>query len=148
MREENPMIRGSCLCGAIRYEADAQPLAAWCCHCQRCRKARGSAFAPNLFVPIDSLRFVAGEEHIRSYKVPEAERFTHVFCEHCGSSLPFRNVARGVAVIPMGSLDDDPGLAPQAHIFVGSKASWHAIRDDLPQYEAYVTAPSPSPSPS
>jgi hypothetical protein len=42
-------------------------------------------------------------------------------------------------VIPAGSLDDDPGMRPEMHIFVGSKADWHEITDDLPQHEAYPT---------
>ena len=69
---------------------------------------------------------------------PDAERFEHAFCEVCGSSLPTRNTARGVAVIPMGSLDTDPGLTPQAHIFVSSKASWFEIRDALAQYDRHT----------
>ncbi|MCH7866225.1 MAG: GFA family protein [Myxococcales bacterium] len=128
------MILGSCLCGAIRYELTQEPVWAHNCHCQRCRKIRGSAFASNLFVPLESFRYTQGEELLRSYKLPEAERFTHVFCDECGSSLPFRNEARGLAVIPMGSLDDDPGHTPQAHIFVGSKATWFTITDQLPQH--------------
>lgn len=127
-------LRGSCLCGAVRYLL-SQP-ANWShhCHCSRCRKATGAAFASNLFVPVDALRFTEGEQHLRSFKPPDAERFTHVFCEICGSTLPFRNEVRGLAVVPMGSLDDDPQIKPQAHIFVGSRASWHTISDELPQH--------------
>ncbi len=127
------MISGSCLCGEIRYELTQEPVWAHNCHCQRCRKVRGSAFASNLFVPLDALRYLCGEESLQSYKLPEAERFTHVFCRQCGSSLPFRNEARGTVVVPMGSLDDDPGHPPDAHIYVGSKAPWFTITDSLPQ---------------
>jgi len=132
------VISGSCLCGAIRYEISSEPLWAHNCHCRRCRKIRGSAFASNLFVRIESLRYTRGEERLRSYKLPEAERFTHTFCSDCGSSLPFRNEARGLAVVPMGSLDDDPKLAPAAHIFVGSMAPWFAITDSLPRHPAQL----------
>jgi hypothetical protein len=133
MRERE--VTGSCLCGAVLYVITGELDWAHNCHCQRCRKIRGSAFASNLFVPLDHFRYTQGEEYLRSYKLPEAERFTHVFCERCGSSLPFLNAARGRAVIPMGSLDIDPGITPTAHIFVGSKAPWHAITDTLPQHE-------------
>lgn len=129
------MIKGSCLCGDVRYELTGKPLRAHYCHCQRCRKIRGSAFASNLFLPLDAIRYTQGEALLRSYKPPEAERFTHVFCPKCGSSLPFSNEARGVVVVPMGSLDDDPRHSPEAHIFVGSKAPWFTITDDLPQHE-------------
>ena len=128
------MIRGSCLCGEIRYELTREPMWAHHCHCQRCRKIRGSAFASNLFVPLEAIHYSQGEEHLQTYKLPEAERFTHVFCKICGSSLPFRNEVRGVVVVPMGSLDDDPGYPPRAHIFVDSKAPWFTITDSLPQH--------------
>jgi hypothetical protein len=127
-------ITGSCLCGAVGYELTQDPPWAHNCHCSRCRKTRGTAFASNLFVPIDGFRFTRGEDLLLSYKPPEAERFTHVFCRQCGSSLPWLNQARGIAVVPMGSLDDDPGIVPHAHIFVDSRASWFTITDDLPQH--------------
>ena len=127
-------ITGSCLCGGVRYEITANPAWAHNCHCSRCRKIRGSAFASNLFVPLEAFRYTQGEELLRSYKLPEAARFTHVFCGVCGSSLPFPNTARGFAVVPMGSLDDDPRHPPDAHIFVDSKAPWFTITDALPRY--------------
>ena len=45
------------------------------------------------------------------------------------------------AIIPMGSLDDDPGIRPMRHIFVGSKAPWLAISDALPQFAERPTEP-------
>jgi hypothetical protein len=129
------MIKGSCLCGAIRFELTEAPIRAHNCHCQRCRKSCGTAFASNLFVGLEAIRFTAGEDLMKSFKLPEAERFTHVFCRECGSSLPFLNKARGAVVVPMGCLDDDPGYSPESHIFVGSKAPWFTITDDLPQHE-------------
>ena len=126
-------VTGSCLCGAVRYELTETPAWAHNCHCSRCRKTRGAAFASNLFVPLGGFRFIAGEDQVRSYKPPEAERFTHAFCVHCGSSLPWRNESRGIVVVPMGGLDDDPGITPHAHIFVASKAPWYTITDDLTQ---------------
>lgn len=128
------LTTGSCLCGAVRYELTEQPAWAHSCHCSRCRKAGGAAFASNLFVPLDSVRFTRGEEQLRSYKVPEAERFTNVFCQICGSPLPFRNEDRGLSGVPMGSLDRDPGVSPRAQIFVDSKAPWFMITDDVPQH--------------
>ena len=126
-------VRGSCLCGAVAYELSGEGLMARHCHCSRCRKARGAAHASNLFAPLDGLRFTRGEDRLASYKVPEAERFTQVFCRTCGSPLPCPQPARGAAVVPMGSLDGDPGVRPSRHIFVASKAPWYAIADDLPR---------------
>ena len=127
-------VKGSCLCGAVAYEYRGEPVRAHNCHCKRCRKIRGTPFAANLFVPVEAFRFTRGESEVRSYKLPEAARFTHAFCGICGSSLPVAFPSRGVAVIPMGSLDDDPGLTPERHIFVDSKAPWETITDALPQH--------------
>jgi len=135
-------MKGSCLCGAVRFELDARPVWAHNCHCQRCRKIRGAAFASNLFVPLDALRYTRGEDLVESYRLPAAERFTHCFCRTCGSSLPFRNVARGTVVVPMGSLDDDPEFEPKAHIFVDSKAPWFTITDSLPQHSEQRPLPA------
>ncbi len=68
--------------------------------------------------------------------MPEAERFGVCFCRVCGSILP-RVGADPIVGIPAGALDDDPGGRPRLHFFVGSKAPWYEIRDDLPQFESY-----------
>ena len=129
--------RGSCLCGGVTYVVEGQPLRCHNCHCSRCRKGRSAAHASNLFTPVDGVRFTRGADLLVSYKLPEAQRFTQTFCRTCGSLLPRIDQSRGIAVIPMGSLDDDPGFRPQSHIFVGSKAPWYAIADNLPQYAQY-----------
>lgn len=56
-----------------------------------------------------------------------------MFCDRCGSTLPWRNERRGIAVVPMGSLDSPPGMTPRANIYVESMADWFVITDDLPQ---------------
>lgn len=87
-------------------------------------------------VPIDGVRFVRGENELTTFKPEDALRFKHVFCKTCGSSMPNLDRDRGWAVVPMGSLDDPPPAFMAQHIFVGSKAPWDEITDDLPQHEA------------
>ncbi|MEA2625511.1 MAG: hypothetical protein QOD06_1556 [Candidatus Binatota bacterium] len=132
-------VRGSCLCGGVAYEIDA-PISGPIinCHCSRCRKGRAAAHASNLFVDPARFRWLRGEDQLSSYKVPDAERFTQVFCRTCGSPVPRMHAGgtRPVA-IPAGSLDDDPGIREEMHIFVGSKAPWYEIADALPQHETY-----------
>lgn len=130
-------LAGSCLCGAVAYVGTGEPLRAWSCHCTRCRKARGAAHASNLFGPLAGIRFTRGEERLASYKVPEALRFMQVFCRTCGSPMPRLDPERDLAVIPMGSLDGDPGVRPSRHIFVASRAPWYEIPDDLPRHAEY-----------
>jgi hypothetical protein len=83
---------------------------------------------------------VQGEDLLMAYKVPEARYFTTVFCRRCGSKMPRIDRERGIAIVPMGAFDDDPGIRPQCHIFVGSKAPWYDITDDLLQHEAAAPA--------
>ena len=128
------MVRGSCLCGEVGYEIEGPFAAFRHCHCSRCRKARGAAHASNLFVAADRFRWTRGEDRLDAFKVPDARFFTHTFCRTCGSSLPRVDPDRGIAVVPAGTLDDDPGVRPTEHIFVGSKAPWFEIADDLPRY--------------
>ncbi len=126
--------RGSCLCGAVSYLAEGQPTRCYNCHCSRCRKTHSAAHSSTLVTSADSVRFTRGHDLLAAYKVPEARHFTHVFCRLCGSSMPNIDRNRGLAVVPMGGLDDDPGIRPQAHIYVASKPPWYDIADALPQH--------------
>lgn len=133
-------IHGSCLCGRVAFVIDQPPLFARFCHCGRCRRARSAAASVNLAVPIGAVHVTRGADAMVRYKVPDAERYTQVFCGTCGSPLPADIPARNMTVVPMGSLDTDPGIRPQCHIFVASKAPWDVIADGLPQYDEYPPA--------
>jgi len=128
--------RGSCLCGTVTYIVTSPPQRSVNCHCSRCRRARSAAFGSMLFAPV---RYTRGEDLLATYTLPGARRYSYAFCRVCGSGMPRPNPSGGVTGIQMGSLDDDPGMRPQAHIFVGSKAPWYEIADDLPQYAEYLT---------
>ncbi|NKB56240.1 MAG: hypothetical protein GKS00_07885 [Alphaproteobacteria bacterium] len=129
------ILRGSCLCGGVAYEATTPLLAVHNCHCTRCRKARAAAHTTNGFVATENLRFLRGDELLTRYKVPEAQFFTQAFCKTCGSGMPNRDPARPRVAIPFGTLDDDPGRGAEDHIFCAFKAPWYDIADDLPQHD-------------
>jgi hypothetical protein len=133
-RDAAGSIRGSCLCGGVGFVITEPPALARFCHCSRCRKARAAPFASNLFVPESGIRFTRGASQLVSYKIPDALRFTQCFCVVCGGKLPRIDPERKLAVVPMGALDDDPGVRPREHIFVGSKAAWDEITDGLEQH--------------
>lgn len=127
-------ISGSCLCGGVAFEIVVAPIRVALCHCSRCRKVRGTAHATNMVTALDGVRFLRGAELLTSFKAPDAQHFTHAFCRVCGSSMPRLDDGRNIAIVPMGSLDDDPGVRPQFHIWVSSKAPWDEITDGLPQF--------------
>ena len=130
--------RGSCNCSAVAFEYEGTPSLCRNCHCGRCRKARSAAHASNLGVKLAQLRFTRGEDRLALYKVPEARFFAQAFCSTCGAKLPRIDPSRDLAVVPMGALDDDPGVRPAEHIFVASKAPWFEIVDALPQHAEYA----------
>jgi hypothetical protein len=134
-----PSFRGSCLCGSVQYEISGEPKKFYHCHCRRCRKASGTGHASNLLIKPGAIKWNRGEELIKSYKVPEAKRFTNCFCSVCGGRVPRYVKETDFIVIPAGSLDNDPTIRPQARIFWGSRASWSCGGDGLPVHSEYPT---------
>ena len=130
-------LRGSCLCGAVRYQAVGVAQRFLHCHCSRCRKATGTGHASNLFMQPGTLQYLRGQENMRSFKLPEALRFTNSFCVVCGSRLPRQASGSDVVMIPAGSLDDEPPIRAQARIFDASRAPWSCAGDDLPVHAQY-----------
>ena len=129
------MIRGSCLCGGIRFEATQVPMIVFC-HCSKCRKAGGGAFDAAATVPSKDLRFDAGEDLIQIFESSPGVR--RAFCRVCGSRAPSASRDGSSYFVPAGLLDDDPGVKPALHIFVASKAPWWEIDDDLPKFDTWV----------
>jgi hypothetical protein len=129
------MIQGRCLCGTVRYEIDGPVANLLHCHCSMCRKHHGTPFATWAAAPLAGFRFTAGEDAVERYA--SSAGFHRSFCRHCGSVAPEANAAAGLAICPAGNLEGDLGIEPQLHMFVGSKAPWYRITDDLPQYDEY-----------
>lgn len=131
-------LRGSCLCGAVHFTATGEGRRFYHCHCSRCRKASGTGHASNLFLK-GALSWDRGEDRVVNYKLPDADRFTNSFCVTCGARVPRFVEAFGMVFIPAGSLDDDPGIEPQARIFIGSRAAWSCGAAELPEFAEYPT---------
>lgn len=124
------------MCGGVQYEISGPLEEMHHCHCSRCRKAHGAAFSTFGRTTKDNFRFVAGEQNVRHFR--SSAPVQRSFCHECGSSLLFRFDPLPEALwVAVGTFDDDPGMRPEAHIFVGSRAPWHTIADELPQFEEY-----------
>ncbi len=130
------MLSGSCLCGEVRFIATGETQRFYHCHCKRCRKASGTGHASNLFLK-GTLSWEGGEDLVKSYKLPEAERFTNTFCGTCGGRVPRFVESLDIVFIPAGSLDVEPDLAPQARIFTGSGTDWSCDEAGLPGFSEY-----------
>lgn len=127
------MHRGSCLCGAVSYEITGELGDAYFCHCQRCRKASGSAYASNARIRPEQFKIVSGADLLKSY-FSEQSGLSRKFCGNCGSPLVSERTNPAVLAVRLGTLDTPLAKRPKAHIFVASKAQWDEIADDLPQF--------------
>lgn len=129
------MIRGSCLCGGVKFEISLIGGPFELCHCKRCRKASGSAYRAGLLVQGKDFHLIDGKKLIKTFDAPIVEAppaYRHCFCGHCGCPVP--NPAHGDSwFVPAGLLDDDPKVRPDKHIYVELKAPWDTITDQLPQ---------------
>ncbi|ANG64231.1 hypothetical protein A8C75_18290 [Marinobacterium aestuarii] len=129
--------QGRCLCGAVRYRIDGPFRRFLMCHCSRCRHATGSSHASNLFCKPDQLQWLDGTEQVQHFRLNEAERFARSFCRTCGAPVPHVSADGRYVLVPAGSLDDEPGIMPEAHIFCASRAAWDTSTETLPQFDDY-----------
>jgi hypothetical protein len=131
------ILAGECYCRAVGYTVADEFAYAMNCHCSNCRRTTGAAFKPFAGIARDKLSVIRGADKLKTYG-DEANHDAH--CGRCGSLL-YSVVRDGAFVhVAMGTLVDDPSIRPTAHIFVGSKAPWFVITDDLPQYQEHVRA--------
>jgi hypothetical protein len=124
---------GGCLCGAVRFRCEGEPLNVRICHCRTCQKAMGSPFyARALFDP----RALTVEGETASY--PSSEAIQRVFCKTCSTRL-FSRRTNGTAVgVALATFDDRNAFAPTEHIWVSEKIAWVRLDDGLPQYPETV----------
>ena len=127
------MIKGSCLCGDVKFEISGEPDSLSYCHCSRCRKAAG-VFSAVLIGKLDDLRVTEGLDQIAKFRAGPDAKFERCFCKKCGTSLGDMS-AGDIYVIAASALDDDPGIRPSLHIHTASKPDWVEIADDLKNFE-------------
>ena len=128
-------IRGGCLCGAVRYESQAEPAMIAVCHCATCQKNTGSAFSLNLGIPQDSVT-INGDTLVtyEDRSGASGKTFYRSFCSRCGSPISGKGDAyAGLVFIKAGTLDDSSWLKPDAHIWCSEKQPWFAIEEGIPQ---------------
>lgn len=130
-------LKGSCLCGSVSYEITGDAGQFWHCHCERCRKATGTGHASNILMTPNSVKWISGNDLLNYYKVPEAKRFATVFCSICGSLMPRVAPDESFALVPAGTLDNDPGVRPEGRIFQDSRAPWSCDTSELACHETF-----------
>lgn len=127
---------GSCLCGDVTFAVKGEPARWFMCHCSRCRRGRSAAHGSNAFYPPSQFSWRGGRAQVRTYRLPEAQRFAVSFCERCGGGAPLEREGAPFVLVPMGLVDGDPGARPQAHIFAADNAPWYPFADGIARFDA------------
>jgi hypothetical protein len=117
------MLTGSCLCGAVAYEVDAEVKRIVHCHCQTCRKTHGTAFSSVTAVPRDKFRWTRGAELLDAIESSPG-KFRR-FCSKCGSHIQADRPNQPVVLLRLGCLDTRLGEVAQVHIWRSDAADWY-----------------------
>ena len=120
---------GGCLCGAVRYRIDGEPISSGTCFCRTCRKASAAALVPWIHVAAASFAFTAG----RPIEFKSSPPVTRTFCGRCGTPLTYRTESYGPKIdVTTCSLDDPEAFPPIGHVWASHKLSWVRLADGLP----------------
>lgn len=127
------MYSGTCLCGAVAYQIHGDIGEVVICHCQRCRKANGSAYAVNAPINRADFQLLKGETSLKEFS--SSPGVNRVFCGNCGAPIySKRDNDSSHYRLRLGTLDTPLNHGPSLHVFAASKAEWDLICDGLPQY--------------
>jgi hypothetical protein len=126
---------GGCLCGAVRYEAQGEPLYAGHCYCEDCRKASGSGFIPFMGYARESVRF-SGQPRQFTSKAANGNDAVRNFCGVCGGLVFGGTVGKDRQfTIYAGSLDDPTAFRPRVAIFTRNRPGWAVVPPGLKVFE-------------
>ena len=125
------MIKGSCLCGGIRFEIDEREIyLVNNCYCANCRKVSGAAYGTFVQIFGRGFRWIQGEDLIATFESSPGNH--RAFCKVCGSRAPQSGDFSLTATVPAGSLEGDIGVSPHVNGFAASKAPWDTVDDSIP----------------
>lgn len=127
-------MKGSCLCRAIEYEVDSLDMPIIFCHCNTCQKAHAAPFAPTAGVLRAHFRWLRGKDKLSSFESSPG-KIRH-FCSVCGTQLVAERPAQPHVILRVATLDDDPKVKPEAHIWTSHDVEW--LEDEgIPSYEEW-----------
>ena len=135
-REEMTNITGGCLCGAVRYTIDADPLPGrkFLCHCEDCQRHTGSPFVASLAFPRESVTMTGDLTTFTRPGGQSGEPMHRRFCRQCGSPMTIHRDSTGRVLILAGTLDDTSLFAPDLSFFCDSALSWVVIPENCQKF--------------
>lgn len=138
------MYTGGCLCGGVQFRIASEIAPVQVCHCSLCRKAQGGPFATNTPVNTRDFELLRGADLLTVYASSPGKQ--RVFCRTCGSPIySSKDSLPGVIRVRAGLINEPLAVRAAAHFYVGSRANWWEINDDLPQFEAALPPTTPQP---
>jgi len=131
----NLPIKGGCICGAVKYEIDAEPIGAGNCHCRSCQKSVGTAYTPVLFVPYESLKITGLYKEYPTI-ADSGNTMNRGFCPQCGTSLFGRNSGSDkIRPVNAATLDDPSVYQPHMDFWVSAAQPWDIMNPELQKYD-------------
>jgi len=130
-------ITGRCLCGAVVYSVDAEPVWQGVCHCSNCQRQTASAFSVIVGVPSSALTLEG--DALASFKTASEgyESTTERrFCSACGSPIfSIIEAMPQLAFLKAGTIDDISWFEPTVEIWTGSAQPWSPHFENAPRFE-------------
>ena len=136
-------IEGSCHCGNIKFEAEADPAKASICHCTDCQSSTGSAFRINIPVPAKDFK-MSGKPTIYVKTADSGNPRVQAFCPKCGSPIYSTQPGEGPQasyMVRVGILEQRDQLAPKGQNWFRSARNWVTGITALPKNEKGAPPP-------
>ena len=120
---------GGCRCGAVRFEASAEPHHVSYCHCGDCRRASGAPVSAFVGFMIGEVSFTG-----KALKMFENGQVTRSFCGTCGSPIAYVDERLEDRIyFLLGAMDMPADFVPTLHAYVSEQLPFLHIQDDLPR---------------
>lgn len=126
---------GSCVCGAVTYTVNSEPLGTGQCHCKDCQRASGTGHMSLAFFPADKVT-IQGKTSEYASTADSGNINTRSFCPKCGGRLFGRNSARaGIIAVAVGSADDNSWFKPQRIVYCKDQPDWDLMETDVARFD-------------
>ena len=145
MSDQANSHEGGCACGYVRFRMESRPLIVHCCHCSRCQRQTGAAFAVNALIEADRVHFLHGTVLDLEVPSPSGANQRISRCPRCQVALWSYYLALSggigelVRFIRVGTLDDPNQMAPDIHIYASTKQPWVFMAPEALVAEEYYS---------
>lgn len=131
-----PMFTGGCVCGAVRYECDAQPTLMFKCHCHDCQHVSGGGYAPVVYLPKAAFHVTKGSLQRYATESTGMGQNLRGFCGRCGSRISGGEKENGIGILA-GTLDDPTLFQPTVDIHVTDIQPWDLLDPKTTKFDGY-----------